>query len=125
MNDFYKLVDEKKIKILSAASNQVGLPAAVVEKDLWVTSILQMLFNTDLGCDMIFKGGTSLSKAWKLVERFSEDIDISVNPKVFGVEGDLTKKQLKNCGKHRRFLLKMFWLKKSATPYQRIIYLIF
>lgn len=99
MNDFYKLVDEKKIKILSAASNQVGLPAAVVEKDLWVTSILQMLFNTDFGCDMIFKGGTSLSKAWKLVERFSEDIDISVNPKVFGVEGDLTKKQLKKLRK--------------------------
>ena len=79
---------------------QIGLPPAVVEKDVWVTCVLQMLFASDISGDIIFKGGTSLNKAYNLIERFSEDIDISVNPKLFGLESeDPTKKQMKKLRK--------------------------
>jgi len=98
-NSFYQLTDEQKASILLNAANKTGLIAAAVEKDVWVTAILKLLFSSDISEDIIFKGGTSLSKAYSLIDRFSEDIDISVNPKVFGVEGDLTKKQMKKLRK--------------------------
>ena len=115
MNDFYKLTTEQKNKVLSGVYQKTGLPDAAVEKDLWVTSILQMLFSSDIGGDIIFKGGTSLSKAWKLVDRFSEDIDISVNPKVFGVEGDLTKKQMKKLRKASSLFVENVFAEKISN----------
>ena len=51
-----------------------------VEKDFWVTVILQAVFSLPVAQHLIFKGGTSLSKAWGLISRFSEDIDLAVNP---------------------------------------------
>ena len=66
----------------------------MIEKDLWVTTILQIIFSLPFADKLIFKGGTSLSKVWKLINRFSEDIDLSVDRSLFGLEGDLTKKRL-------------------------------
>ena len=61
---------------------RIGLPARSVEKDFWVCWTLRQLFELqDFGDHLTFKGRTSLSKAWKLIERFSEDIDL-----VFGKE---------------------------------------
>jgi hypothetical protein len=99
MNSFYKLTAEQQSAIIQNVASKMGLSAAAVEKDIWVTCILQMLFCSDICGEIIFKGGTSLSKAYNLIDRFSEDIDISVNPKVFGLEGDLTKKQIKKLRK--------------------------
>ncbi len=48
---------------------------------------------------MVFKGGTSLSKVWGLIHRFSEDIDVAVDRSIFGFEGDITKRQLKRLRK--------------------------
>lgn len=48
---------------------------------------------------MVFKGGTSLSKVWGVIRRFSEDIDIAVDRSLFGIDGDVTKKQLKRLRK--------------------------
>lgn len=53
------------------------MSAYVVEKDWWVVQILSVLFETELKDHLVFKGGTSLSKAWKLIQRFSEDIDLA------------------------------------------------
>lgn len=65
-----------------------------------VTAILQAVFTLPVAKHIVFKGGTSLSKGWKLIDRFSEDIDIAVNPVLLGVsEGDLTKKQIKKLRK--------------------------
>jgi len=65
------------------------LQAASVEKDFWVCWTLRELTSLpDLGAGITFKGGTSLSKAWKLIERFSEDIDIIVDKKLLGFGGD-------------------------------------
>ena len=55
------------------------MPAVAVEKDWWVTAVLRALFALPYAKDLSFKGGTSLSKCYNLIERFSEDIDIAVN----------------------------------------------
>ena len=58
----------------------MGLQAVSVEKDFWVCWTLRELFRLPgVGEHLTFKGGTSLSKAWKLIERFSEDIDLVVD----------------------------------------------
>lgn len=72
----------------------------MVEKDFWVSAILQAVFALPVAGHIVFKGGTSLSKCWKLIERFSEDIDLAVDPVFLGaLEGDLTKKQIKKLRK--------------------------
>ncbi len=60
---------KRKTKILSAASNQVGLPAAVVEKDLWVTGILQMLFNTEL--KLLMKPHSFMTRCFALPDLYA------------------------------------------------------
>ena len=53
----------------------------MVEKDFWVTWTLSVLFaHHEFGSQLVFKGGTSLSKVFGVIERFSEDIDLSVSP---------------------------------------------
>lgn len=64
---------------LTVAAADAGLPETFVEKDYWITEILRMIATT-LGERAIFKGGTSLSKGWNLLDRFSEDIDLFVDP---------------------------------------------
>ena len=76
-------------------NNKTGQPVQAIEKDLWVTTMLQVVFALPLAEHLIFKGGTSLSKVWNVIQRFSEDIDLAINPSIWGFEGDLTKKQVK------------------------------
>jgi hypothetical protein len=64
---------------LRSTAEGLGIPAAAVEKDYWISEILRAL-SQDFGRDFVFKGGTSLSKAHRIVERFSEDVDILVLP---------------------------------------------
>ena len=79
--------------------NLMGLPEQALEKDFWVTVMLQLIFDSDLSKHIIFKGGTSLSKNGNLIERFSEDIDLAVNYDYFGLDDNPTKKQLKKLRK--------------------------
>lgn len=60
---------------------------------------LRVLFSCDCANHIVFKGGTSLSKGWKLIERFSEDIDIAIDRAFFGFEGNLNRKQITNLRK--------------------------
>jgi hypothetical protein len=64
---------------LRSTAEELGIPAAAVEKDYWVSEILRAL-PRHFGGDFVFKGGTSLSKAYRIVERFSEDVDVLVLP---------------------------------------------
>lgn len=66
---------------VTAAAAEHDLPEPFVEKDYWITEILRTIATT-LPDRAIFKGGTSLSKGWSLINRFSEDIDLFVNPAV-------------------------------------------
>lgn len=100
MNKFLTLTKEQRAAVFERVGSSVGLPMQAVEKDFWVTVILQAVFSLPVAQHLIFKGGTSLSKAWGLISRFSEDIDLAVNPMALGAaEGDLTKKQIKKLRK--------------------------
>lgn len=100
MRRFLTLTDSQRKNVYESISHKVNLPAQVVEKDFWVTAVLQTVFSLAMAEHLVFKGGTSLSKGWKLIERFSEDIDLAVDPVFLGTnKGDLTKKQIKKLRK--------------------------
>ncbi|WP_212123036.1 nucleotidyl transferase AbiEii/AbiGii toxin family protein [Bacteroides pyogenes] len=99
MNNYFQLSNEQQQMVLTQAANKTGLPVQAVEKDLWVTVVLQMVFTLPVGNHLVFKGGTSLSKVWKVIRRFSEDIDLAIDPSIWGFEGNLTKKQIKRLRK--------------------------
>jgi len=61
-----------------ATAQQKGLPEIYIEKDYWVTLALHAIFSSSIGVETVFKGGTSLSKCFSLIDRFSEDIDLVV-----------------------------------------------
>ncbi len=87
MNTFIQLSSEERNLYCRQAAERMEtpLPAAVIEKDFWVCWTLNLLNEIpELRGNITFKEGTSLSKAWGLIERFSEDIDIAINRKVFG-----------------------------------------
>jgi predicted nucleotidyltransferase component of viral defense system len=65
-------------EILLATAQQLRLPEAFVEKDYWVTYVLRTLADSSYREQLVFKGGTALSKAYGLVERFSEDVDLAI-----------------------------------------------
>ncbi|MGI4730630.1 MAG: nucleotidyl transferase AbiEii/AbiGii toxin family protein [Janthinobacterium lividum] len=62
---------------LSVAADQSGRPAHLLEKDVWVVWALATLYGSALGEHLVFKGGTSLSKAYGVIRRFSEDVDLT------------------------------------------------
>jgi Domain of unknown function (DUF1814). len=93
MNRFYQIPKENKIRIFNDLSEKVGLPPYAVEKDWWVVQTLAIIFEMEIGKHLVFKGDTSLSKAWNLIERFSEDIDLAVDRSLLGFDGELTRKK--------------------------------
>src|SRR5690606_8435948 len=93
--DFYTIDKEEKIAIFTEIATQKGMKPFAVEKDWWVSRTLEIIFQMDIAKHLVFKGGTSLSKAWKLINRFSEDIDLSIDKEFFeGYAGDISKKQI-------------------------------
>lgn len=69
-----------------AEEDNPGVGQVAIEKDWWVTVTLKALFQTECADHLLFKGGTSLSKGWHLIERFSEDIDLAISHHFFGIE---------------------------------------
>ena len=65
---------------LDQAALRLNLSPVVLEKDFWVCWVLQLLFDSDFGDAVVFKGGTSLSKVFGVIDRFSEDVDLSLSP---------------------------------------------
>ena len=81
--DFYNIENNEKIAIFNAIATEKGMNPFAVEKDWWVSRTLEIIFSMDIAKHMVFKGGTSLSKAWKLIQRFSEDIDLAIDKEFF------------------------------------------
>ena len=79
------LTDASRLTSINEASRLSGISAKAIEKDWWVTFSLKMVFNTPYARHFAFKGGTSLSKGWQLIDRFSEDIDISLSSEAVGI----------------------------------------
>lgn len=90
---------ERRIEILNQATELTGLPAIAIEKDWWVSLCLNASLSLPYSENIVFKGGTSLSKGWDLIERFSEDIDLAIDRKLFGFEGDISKTQIRKLRK--------------------------
>jgi hypothetical protein len=89
MDAFLTQPAERQRVLYEEAGQRLGLSAGSVEKDLWVCWTLRALFRLPAsGPHLTFKGGTSLSKGWKLIERFSEDIDIVIDREFLGFGGD-------------------------------------
>ncbi|MCP5162859.1 MAG: nucleotidyl transferase AbiEii/AbiGii toxin family protein [Hahellaceae bacterium] len=83
----------KELLTLAGQKHRAGLPPNFLEKDIWVTEILRLLYDEKFLGDMsvAFKGGTALSKCWKAIERFSEDIDLSIHWADLAAAEDETK----------------------------------
>jgi len=79
---------------LRAAADHFNLRPVFIEKDYWVTFVLKNLSDSALSADVVFKGGTSLSKAYQCIERFSEDIDLALI-KTDGLSANQLKNKLK------------------------------
>lgn len=96
MTGWLKLTDEQRRTTIEQVNLKTSIPEKAIEKDWWVTLTLKALFQSAYAKHLVFKGGTSLSKCWKLINRFSEDIDIALDPEAFGMkyEEDPTKNYL-------------------------------
>ena len=89
MKEFIAMSEERRRLVCTQAGAQLNLPEISVEKDFWVCWTLRKLFELpEWGEHLTFKGGTSLSKCWNLIERFSEDIDIVIERDALGFSGD-------------------------------------
>jgi len=93
--DFYNIDKAEKEAIFNAGATEMGMTPFAVEKDWWVSRTLNIIFQMDIAAHLVFKGGTSLSKAWKLINRFSEDIDLAIDKEFFeGYHGEITRTQI-------------------------------
>jgi hypothetical protein len=85
MNSFAQLPAEQRALFFRELVMRRGVSPVIAEKDFWVCWTLGRLFaSTDLAPALVFKGGTSLSKVFGAIERFSEDIDLSISPALLG-----------------------------------------
>lgn len=83
------LSDKNRADLFSQTAYKMHLVPAIVEKDFWVCYMLDFLFHDCKYADkLVFKGGTSLSKGYGLIDRFSEDIDLILDWQVLGYDKD-------------------------------------
>lgn len=88
MDAVLQLTSKQRANLFENAAMKTGMDAVILEKDFWVCWTLQELFRVPvIGEHLIFKGGTSLSKVFKIIERFSEDIDVSIDRSFLGFGG--------------------------------------
>ena len=122
---FQRLAAEERRHALRAAQAECPHPAFVLEKDIWVVATLGVLFDAPFGYQLVFKGGTSLSKVWRAIRRFSEDIDITYDIRGFAPDlvagaGDealpLTRSQERRWTKAIRPRLAE-WVRGRAGPF--------
>ncbi len=75
--NYFQLSNQDKVDALETVASMLGRPSDILEKDIWVVWALSALFESEIGSHLVFKGGTSLSKAYKAIDRFSEDVDLT------------------------------------------------
>jgi len=92
--NWIELSVEDKINVLETLKVKLKLDTASIEKNWWVTMVLKALFSSEFAPHLSFKGGTSLSKCFHLINRFSEDVDIAVNREFLGFCGELSRTQV-------------------------------
>ena len=93
---FIQLPSQDRADILQTAAAELGFTAQVLEKDIWVCWALDALFSMPEAHPMAFKGGTSLSKIWNAINRFSEDVDVTIDYRAFDTGFDHRQGKLSN-----------------------------
>jgi hypothetical protein len=91
--EFFKLPDNEKHLIFKQIYEDIKLPFASIEKDWWVVKTISLVFQTKTAPNLVFKGGTSLSKAWNIIERFSEDVDLSLSYEFLGFKNNVSHRE--------------------------------
>ena len=113
MNEIYLLSKDQRERFFRSAAEIMKMPFELIEKDYWVVWILEILFSLeDLKSHITFKGGTSLSKIYGVIDRFSEDIDLSIEKEFFSDNNDPEKAFSR---KKQRYILDN--LSKSCSNY--------
>mgnify|MGYP006171102363 CR=1 FL=1 len=93
--NFYTVSKAEKEAVFNAIAAEKGMKPFAVEKDWWVSRTLEIIFQMPIAKHLVFKGGTSLSKAWKLINRFSEDIDLAIDKEFFKkYKGDISRAKI-------------------------------
>jgi hypothetical protein len=103
MDRFIQLSEDERRRYFVQTAEQMRLSPQIIEKDFWVCWTLRELFALpNIGSMLIFKGGTSLSKAYRLIERFSEDVDVSLDRAVLGFGDESSNPEAVISGKERK-----------------------
>ena len=122
MDKFIHLPQEEQSIVFQEAANRRGVLPIIIEKDFWVCWVLKRLFeNPKLSTKLTFKGGTSLSKVYELIERFSEDIDLTISrdvpylldvkdPMEIGISSKERKRRINKIQKSAREFIASFIL---------------
>jgi hypothetical protein len=124
---YFQLSRQNQAKALDAASGTSGRAPHLLEKDIWVVWALSTLFQSELGAHLVFKGGTALSKAHKIITRFSEDVDLTYDIRalapelVSGAPGGIdaippSRSQEKKWSDEIRRQLLPAWIRDHAHP---------
>ena len=113
------LTEVQQQELLRQANIATRIAKKNIEKDWWVTQVLKAIFALPYAEHLSFKGGTSLSKAWKVIARFSEDIDIAISREYLGFAGELSRTQVSD--KLRRAACSFVREKLSANIKQQLI----
>lgn len=92
--EFYHLTGQDKMRIFNEIHEVLPIPPASIEKDWWVVQTLALVFQTSAAPHLVFKGGTSLSKAWGIIERFSEDVDLALSYEFLGFSDNSSRTQI-------------------------------
>lgn len=93
--DFYTLTHDEKQTLFGQIGIKLNIHPSAVEKDWWVVQTLALIQQMEAAPHIVFKGGTSLSKAWNIIKRFSEDIDLALDKRFLGIDECRTVKQVK------------------------------
>jgi len=123
---YFTLPPEERLDALAVASTESGLPIHLLEKDVWVVWTLRQLFDSQFADHLAFKGGTSLSKAYHVIDRFSEDIDITydiraIAPDLVGDAVDALPKTRSQQSRWTEEIRKRLneWIASTMLPYIR------
>ena len=115
MEEWFKLSEEDRKIVINQVSSKAGLLPAAIEKDWWVMITLNAIYRSEYAKHLVFKGGTSLSKSYGLIERFSEDIDLAIDRSFFKFGGDLNPKEVTRLRKAAcKFIVEVFIEKLSV-----------
>lgn len=119
---FYKNKPEERNAVFETIGNDIGIPASAVEKDWWVVQTLALIQELEAAPHIVFKGGTSLSKAWNVIERFSEDIDLALDKAFLGIEECTTVKQVKKLRSATRKYIYTYFIPELQARFKEVGY---